>query len=924
MPANDVTQPLRADSMRRGLIPSRGSREFWQIPLPTTAISVVLSCWWLFCPPLPPLARADAPQQAEVRAFVQQYCLDCHATEEAKGGVRLDNMPADWTQSRTVDAWERVYDVLRHHEMPPSDAEQPDDAARHRMVAWLFQQLSQYATVGGTVPRRLNRDEYENTIRDLFGLEEFQIPDAFPADDVTHGFDNVAEGLVLSPPLMNQYLELATQVADQVLPPDRGPRIAEPKQLDVKATDLIQQRGAGAATVDKRFRLVSSKNMANSAAWPSLFEAHQSGVYRLKVRVSLFETDQMFYERRTSPIHLGVYAREKTDQVYAPFNEVRRLTQWEVPSSGSQPRELTTEIELHRGQIFGLRWENGPCYSDTHRREYAKAFYDDRLRRNRRHYAAMLQLGKGHRGMSQADYYQATVDLINSNDLDLSDPRLDVLPKTYGGGLADTPHRWISRYVHEELFRFGPALDVLSIHIEGPLRLVDDDHRRAQLARTAKFLGGSPIDGLDETHVRTVLKRFLPRAFRRSVSPEQLRPYVQLAMDHINDTPSARVEDGLHLAVRRALVSPHFLYRCLSPGRLDSFDLASRLSYFLTSAPPDESLRRLAASGTLANPGTLRRETLRLLADSRHERFVQRFTGQWLGTRLLQDIMPDPRLLKFFEADRKALIDETEMFVGEILRENHPLETFVDPDFAYRSTRLAKIYGGTWTNTELTRVALEPGNRHGGILGLASVMMATANGVDTHPVHRGVWILENVLGTPTPAPPPNVPAIAPNTTGTSTIEEQLAAHRADDSCARCHSKIDPLGIVLENFDPVGRWREFYPRYIKPEDGIDPLKEEFYSTVGEGTQKGPPVSAVGVLEGGRTLRDVGDLKHYVFENSHLFARCLTEKLLVYATGRPQKFADQRVIDLIVRRTKEKGNGFRDLVEAVVESESFLTK
>jgi hypothetical protein len=281
-------------------------------------------------------------------------------------------------------------------------------------------------------------------------------------------------------------------------------------------------------------------------------------------------------------------------------------------------------------------------------------------------------------------------------------------------------------------------------------------------------------------------------------------------------------------------------------------------------------------------------------------------------------------LLQFYDQDRRAMIAETELFFTEMLEENHPLVNFIDPDFSYRNANLNKIYGGDLQGSEMQRVALERGGKHGGVLGLASVMMATANGVDTQPILRGVWLLENVLGSPTPPPPADIPAIAPDTSGARSMREQLNAHRADVSCARCHNRIDPLGMALENFDPVGRWRDHYPVYTKPEDGAKRLKEEFYANKGPATRRGPAIDATGQLPDGTRLESVIDLKRYLVENMDLFTTCLTEKLLVFATGRPLSFGDRRVVEQIVHQLDPDQHGLRDLIVALVKSESFRTK
>ena len=402
---------------------------------------------------------------------------------------------------------------------------------------------------------------------------------------------------------------------------------------------------------------------------------------------------------------------------------------------------------------------------------------------------------------------------------------------------------------------------------------------------------------------------------------------MDLALQHADDVDDDDdgIESGLHLAIRRSLVSPRFLYRSTGkPGRLDDYELASRLSYFLTSNPPDARLLQLASRRELSKPGVLRTEAERLLTSPDSSSFVSRFTGQWLGTRKLKDIMPDPRLVGFFDSDREALIAETELFFSEMLRENHPMESFIAPDFSYRNTNLNKIYGGNVVGNSMQRIAIDRDGRHGGILGLASVMMATANGVDTHPVHRGVWVLKNVLGRRVPDPPADVPALAPDTSGATALREQLSKHRESAACSRCHDAIDPLGMVLENFDPVGRWRDHYPLYVDPPLENEKRKQEFYSTIGSGTRVGPEVDAVGRMPDGEQLKDVVELKRYVLNRIDRFSRCVAEKLLVYATGRKTRFSDRVAARDLVSKVQANGNGFRDLVISVVLSDAFLAR
>jgi len=478
---------------------------------------------------------------------------------------------------------------------------------------------------------------------------------------------------------------------------------------------------------------------------------------------------------------------------------------------------------------------------------------------------------------------------------------------------------------HTELRTHGPAIDIAQLEVNGPVRLVDDQKQLDRRARTARFLGqrassNPPFHSSIFTtqnspaFARQVLQRLLTDAFRRPVDTVTLDQYTTLVLDHVSEQDGRRLEDGLHLAVRMALCSPRFLYRGRADGQLDAYDLASRLSYFLHGSPPDATLLAKAADGSLTTPDVLESQARRLLKSGKTKNFLDSFLGQWLDLRLLPDIMPDQRLLQNF-SDRHltAVQQEPALFVKEILDKNHPLETFIDPDFTYLNRRTAQLYRIDFAKSDvIKRVKIPKGGRHGGLLGMAAVRLATANGVDTQPVLRGAWLLENILGKPTPPPPPDVPAVEPDTTGATTIRELLDRHAADASCASCHQHIDPVGFALENFDPIGRWRDHYPIYQPLQDGTTK------------TLQGLPVDAIGTMPDGATFQDVTDLKAYLITNIDLFSHCLAEKLLTYATGRIPTYPDRLLLEAVVAEVKANGNGFQDFIVNIILSEAFATK
>ena len=459
-------------------------------------------------------------------------------------------------------------------------------------------------------------------------------------------------------------------------------------------------------------------------------------------------------------------------------------------------------------------------------------------------------------------------------------------------------------------FTNGPALEFHQATIEGPLKMVDGPREILAKRLQKEFTGVRNAGQSDEAFTKQILAKFLPKAFRRPVDQQTIETYLGIAKRHWEAGNS--FEDTMHLLIRNILISPRFLYRLVSPGELDDYDLANRLSYFLTQAPPDKKLLELAQAGKLSDPNTLRAEAIRLMPRKPTDPMVQSFTGQWLDTNLLPEIMPDP-VFNFSETEIAIAEEEVEHFFTEILTQNLPMTDFIDPDFHYTTPTFAKdnyqytpTDGVSENNSSmgseygLQKLPLERGGRFGGLLAQSAIMTATANGVDTQAVLRGVWVLENIMGTPPPEPPQNVPALTPDTRGATTPREMLAAHMDDPACFSCHNLIDPIGFMLENFDPVGNWRELWPK-------ID-----------------VPIDSTGVLPDGTQINDITDFKAWLVYNIDLFSMCISEKLMTYATGRVPNYAERHEIEKIVKENHRNGNGFQDLFLALITSETFRTK
>jgi hypothetical protein len=426
--------------------------------------------------------------------------------------------------------------------------------------------------------------------------------------------------------------------------------------------------------------------------------------------------------------------------------------------------------------------------------------------------------------------------------------------------------------------------------------------------------------------VRMILQRILPRAFRRSTDETQLEPYLALARQALDEGLS--FEMALRRSLKGVLCAPEFLFMeealVESKGSplIDDFALSSRLSYFLWSSLPDGELFDLAERGELHKPDVLHTQVERMLEDPKSERFVENFTDQWLKLRDIDFTVPNNRLYpEYNQLLRQSMLDETHAFFREILKRDLSVRSFIDSDFAMLNRPLADFYGiGGVRGLDMQRVKLPADSLRGGVLTQASVLKVSADGTRTSPVLRGAWILENLFGTPSPPPPPTVGTIEPDIRGATTIREQLARHRNDASCSRCHSKIDPPGFALERFDVIGGERTWYRtaqqgKYLDiPLHPQAPQQHVRY-------RQGPDVDASGTLPDGREFAGIRDFKQLLLEDEAILARPLTRLLLTYSLGRNLGFSDRPEVERIVNKVKDNDYGLRSIIHEVVASQTF---
>jgi hypothetical protein len=470
----------------------------------------------------------------------------------------------------------------------------------------------------------------------------------------------------------------------------------------------------------------------------------------------------------------------------------------------------------------------------------------------------------------------------------------------------------------------GPGLVVQWVDIEGPLldSWPPESHRRL-----FGDLPQAPVAGhRDRREVvsqqplvdaERILRDFTRRAFRRPVTDEDIKPFLDRVQTKLEQNDS--FEQAVRVGLKAVLVSQPFLFLREKSGKLDNFALAGRLSYFLWSSTPDDKILALAEQGELSNPDVLREQVERMLQDPKAAAFTENFAGQWLGLRAIDATMPDSMLYPEFDDLLKvSMVKETMLFFDEVLKNDLSLTNFVNSDFAILNSRLAKHYGIPGVEgLEFRKVELPPESHRGGVLTMASVLKVTANGTTTSPILRGAWVLDRILGTPPPKPTVDVEAVEPDIRGATTIRDQLAKHRQNAECASCHSKIDPPGFALENFDVIGGWRERYRSIGEGEPAfVDGRKKRYLN--------GPKVDAADALPDGRRFHDIDEYKQLLLADKDQLARALTEKLLSYATGAAPTTGDRAEIEAIVRNIAGKNYGFRSLVHEIVQSKVFQSK
>jgi mono/diheme cytochrome c family protein len=781
---------------------------------------------------LPALA-ADAPKADPFRPFLVQHCLECHGAVKPKGELRLDQLAADFANDASRERWLAVLKRVEAGEMPPKAKPKPPAKEMQALTAWIRTQAAAAEAArradGRVVLRRLNRVEYENTVRDLLGVD-IELKDLLPADSASNGFDNVGEALHLSSFLMERYLEAADKALNVAIANLPQPPVIK-KRFSLKESHVVK------TTTESVYRfhddtVVCFCSSAWHSVWLSPFYPPDRGRYRFRISASGYQ---------------------------------------------SAGKPVTYRVTAGGGRLAGKSGLVG--------------------------------------------YFDAPADKPTVIEFEqYLEPRTTVAILPYGLAGANTV-----KMTGADKYE-GPGLAVQFVEVEGPLHDTwpPAGHRRifGELAQAPapiyNYRNRVEVASQNpDADAERILLTFARRAFRRAVTADDVRPFVELVKARLAEKYS--FEQAVRVGLKGILVSPDFLFLREKPGKLDDFALASRLSYFLWSTMPDEELLALAEQGKLSQPETIRRQVERLLQHPKAAAFTEHFVGQWLGLREIDATEPSHLLYSEFDHMLKvSMIRESELFFDEVLKDDLSLTNFVASDFTMLNGRLAKHYGIPGVDGwEFRKVALPKDSHRGGVLTMASVLKVTANGTSTSPVLRGAWVLDRILGTPPTPPPEGVPGLEPDTRGATTIREQLAKHRSVGACASCHTKIDPPGFALESFDVIGGWRDNYRTTGSGKSVVVDGRRMSY-------HEGKKVDPSDVLPDGRKFANIDEFKQLLLADRDQLARALTVKLLTYATGGAPTTADHAEIEAMVGKIQDRNYGLRTLVHEIVQSKAFQNK
>jgi hypothetical protein len=809
----------------------------------------------------------DLPSDA--KDFFEQYCIKCHGEQKRKGKITLHDFPYQAAGANHLKLWENVLDTLKSNDMPPDDEAQPTDEERKKVATWLDNGLKRQMREHPAPPtttaltRRLTNFEYQNTLRDLLGIELDVIADLPQDPNKPYHFHNTAEYMLIGQEQIDRYLETARRILASTIVSSTAPKVIKKR---VEWSDKLgHQNGMSNNAVG-----LWGNHRQSAAMGITIADPPTTGEFLLRFQAS---------------------AKLLDGAVEVPLRFIMGYT-IQVNSSTQRVAPIgTVHLSQETPQVFEMRGrlENFPVQPPT------------------------------------SEKNRVTPPSFHVTPLNLYDDG------TLNDGVT------FARVRNAQM----PQALIDWVEFEGPYfeTWPPDHHKRIML--------DSPLRESDpRSYARLVLKFFLPRAFRRPATEEEVERFGNM-FDLIFPS-SASLEEAMRETLAMVLISPQFLYHTVADGKTvaPSYELASRLSYFLWGSMPDEELLRLASSNQLSDSTIMEQQVLRLLADPRAEGFVKNFTMQWLSLAKMrtvpinQDLFPRFLYVVAF-GERKGteepyrptvrdfMVEETIAYVAELIRSNGKPMQIIDSDFAMLNQRLAAHYGVSDVHgMQLRRVPVRPEHRIGGLLTQGSVLIGNATGTAPHPIYRAVWLREAILGEYVAPPPAEVPALA-DTAGTSaekalSIKDLLVKHRTVEACNDCHARLDPWGIPFEHYNAIGQYQPLVPKEgtrIKPLNDISEKGRHDYQAYLQSINT-VPIEADSRLPKGPQVLGMADLKRYLTqERSDDITRNLIRRLTTYAIGRELTVHDRNEIETLLARARKEQVGMRDIIIHICQSPIF---
>jgi Protein of unknown function (DUF1592)/Protein of unknown function (DUF1588)/Protein of unknown function (DUF1585)/Protein of unknown function (DUF1587)/Protein of unknown function (DUF1595)/Planctomycete cytochrome C len=848
------------------------------------------------------------------KRFIEKYCTECHDAETKKSGLDLTGLKFDLASSTNFSKWVLVHDRVSKGEMPPKKKARPEmnelETFTNSLASALISvERAQFAKEGRATRRRLNRYEYENALRDLLHAPWLQIKDSLPEDGERDRFNKVGDALDVSHVQMARYLHAADYALREVMAP-----YAERPSAENRRYYARDQRSYTGPMKYSVFNTAPER-----ATFPVLGFEGQPDVRTEKEPITVGDSKPELRELEGVGVVASAY-----EPIEPKFNKFR------APVPGLYKLRFNT-YSVWVGPGEGNKWyiPNLDVVSRGHRDEPVTITSETPPR-------LLRKLGDFDVTPEQ-EVHEVNAWLLGGEMIRPDAGRL--FRSRPGAGrwqnpLAETNgqpgvvFRWmeVEGPIYEQWPPGGHKLLFGDLPmVTRKIAMVQENSSETNKFGQHRFKKAPGVEVISKqpmVDAERLLRNFIKVAYRHPTDESDVKRFLPVVRNALK--LGNNFTDAMVAAYTAVLCSPEFIYLEEKPGRLDDYEVASRLAFFLWNSPPDDELQKCAAKHELGKPDVLRAQTERMLNDQKSRRFVEAFLDYWLDLRKIVATSPDANLYSDYYLDdllEESALEETRLFFTELLREDLPARNIVSSDFAMLNERLAAHYGLPCVEgVALRRTRLPKDNVRGGLMTQAAVLKVTANGTTTSPVVRGAWIMERILGQKPPPPPASVPAIDPDIRGAVTIRQQLEKHRTLESCNACHAKIDPAGFALENFDVMGGWRERYRSEAEGElaQGIAKSGQKF------AFHYALPVDAGGVLPDGRAFHDVRELKQLLLCDEKQIARNLVRQFAVYATGAPIHFADRAEIERILERASSSHYGVRSLVHELVQSDLFLNK